>query len=218
MTLLVSIFGIATLIALFFFSRMLRCLRRHRYVRAGGSCMSCLFSAFIAGGAFIFAFSYYGYGRLVEEQLIAEIEFRRIGPDEYQARLMLPEQRDRFFNLRGNEWQIDARLVNWKPPATILGLDPIYRLERISGRFSEIDREQNEARTVHALSSPQSIDVWTVARQFPVLLPGVDAHYGSATYVPMLDGARFEVSLTRDTIIARPGNNIAEAAVGDWQQ
>ena len=121
-----------------------------------------------------------------------------------------------FFNLRGDEWQIDARLVTWKPPLTILGLDPIYQLERISGRYSEIDREQNEFRTVHALSPDYPIDVWKLARVLPIAMPGVDAYYGTATYVPMADGARFEVSLSRDALIARPANDVARDAVGNW--
>ena len=48
-------------------------------------------------------------------------------------------QMDRFLTLRGDEWQMDARVVNWKPPATLLGLDPIYQLDRLSGRYSDID-------------------------------------------------------------------------------
>jgi hypothetical protein len=30
---------------------------------------------------------------------------------------MLHVERDRTFALRGDEWQFDARLVSWKPPA-----------------------------------------------------------------------------------------------------
>ena len=44
----------------------------------------------------------------------------------------------------------------------------------------------------------------------------VDAYYGTATYLPMADGARFEVSLTRDALIARPANIRARDAVGGW--
>ena len=57
-----------------------------------------------------------------------------------------------FLTLRGDEWQMDARVVNWKPPATLLGLDPIYQLDRLSGRYSDIMTRVNEQRTVHALS------------------------------------------------------------------
>jgi len=185
-------------------------------MRAGGACISCVASAAIAGAALMIAFSYYSYGRLTAEQVVSNIQFRQTAVEEYEARLMIVGERDRLYRLRGNEWQLDARLINWKPPATILGLDPIYRLERLSGRYSEIDRERSEDRTVHALSPEPFFDVWTVARQFPLLAPGVDAYYGSATYVPMADGARFEVSLSRDALIARPVNEAAREAVGRW--
>ena len=57
------------------------------------------------------------------------IEFRQSAPGEYTARLMIEGETDRLLPLRGDEWQMDARVVTWKPPATILGLDPIYQLE-----------------------------------------------------------------------------------------
>jgi hypothetical protein len=61
------------------------------------------------------------------------------------------------------------------------------------------------------------MDVWYIARRFPALAPGIDAYYGSATYVPMADGARFEVSLSRNALIARPANAAARTAVGVWR-
>lgn len=216
MNLLIAITLIFTLFAFFFLLRTVRCTRHRRIIRAGGSCLSCVLSAAIAGSALMLAFSYYSYDRLTAEKVISSIQFRQTATEEYEARLMIIGEQDRLFRLRGNEWQLDARLINWKPPATILGLDPIYRLERLSGRFSEIDRERTEARTVHALSPEPFLDAWTVARQFPLLTPGVDAYYGSATYVPMADGARFEVSLSRDALLARPVNEAARNAVGAW--
>ncbi|MFQ6005020.1 MAG: hypothetical protein ACE5OQ_05890 [Woeseia sp.] len=179
--------------------------------------MSSVASAAIAAATLLLALSYYGYDRLTAEKVISTIQFRQTGPDEFEARLMIAGESDRLYPLRGNEWQLDARLVNWKPPATILGLDPVYRLERLSGRFSEIDRERREARTVHALSPESLLDVWTIARRFPLLTPGIDAYYGTATYVPMADGARFKVSLSRDALIARPANVSAEKALGRWE-
>ncbi len=211
--------GISLIFSLFAFVLLLRtvsCARRGRVLRAGASCISCLTSAVVAGVALLLAFGYYSYDRLTSEKVISSIQFTQTARDEYEARLMIRGERDRFFRLRGNEWQMDARVISWKPPATIFGLDPLYRLERLSGRFSEIDRERNETRTVHALSPDPTLDIWTVARQFPLLTPGVDAHYGSATYVPMADGARFEVSLSRDAIIARPANEAAREALGSW--
>lgn len=216
MALLSILTAILLLVTLFFLVRIGSGLRHRHFLRAGGSCAGCAVSGTLATVALTLSISYYGYARLVDEQLIARIEFRRLSSYEYQARMMIPGERDQFYNLNGDEWQIDARLVSWKPPATILGLEPIYRLERLSGRYSEIDRERTDARSVHSLSPDLPLDVWRAARRFPVLMPGVDAYYGSAAYVPMADGALYEVSLSRDALIARPGNDIARQAVGSW--
>jgi hypothetical protein len=207
---------VAAFLAFFFLFRTMNGVRRRRLVRASGSSIGCLVSAALAGAGAMLLLSYFSYGRLIEEQLVSRIEFRRISPQEFQARLMIAGADDRFFILRGNEWQMDAKIVTWKPPMTVLGLDPIYQLDRLSGRYAEIDREQNEARTVHSLVTNTPVDVWKFARRFPVLMPGVDAHYGTATYVPMADGARFDVSLSRDALIARPANDQARNAVGNW--
>ena len=172
----------------------------------------------MGGASILLAFSYYGYGRLIDEQLVSRIEFSQSAPGDYTARLMIDGQTDRLLELRGDEWQMDARVINWKPPATLLGLDPIYQLDRLSGRYSDIGDEMSEERTVHALSEELTLDVWRVARKFPMLMPGVDAYYGTATYLPMADGARFEVTLTRTALIARPVNEQAREAVGQWEQ
>ena len=216
MTYLIVISLVFTFFTLFFLFRMLHCVRRRRIIRAGGSCISCLISAAIAAAGSMLLLSYLTYGRLIEEQLVSSVEFRRVSVDQFQARVMVPGQDDQFYTLRGDEWQMDAKIVTWQPPMTVLGLDPIYQLDRLSGRFAEIDREQTEPRTVHSLTPGSPADVWQIARRFPLLTPGVDAHYGTATYVPMADGARFDVMLSRDALIARPANDRARDAIGAW--
>lgn len=218
MDVLLTASAIFTLIALYFLFSMFRNARRRRPLRATGSLVGGVASGAVGGASILLAFSYYGYGRLVDEQLVSRIEFSQAAPGEYVARVMIDGQTDRLFTLRGDEWQMDARVVNWKPPATLLGLDPIYQLDRLSGRYADIDEERSSMRTVHALSDEITLDVWRVARRFPALMPGVDAYYGTATYLPMADGARFEVTLTRTALIARPVNAAAHEAVGQWRQ
>ncbi len=216
MNLLLTISTVFTAIALYFLYSMGRHARRRRPVRATRSLAGGVVSGAMGSASILLAFSYYGYGRLVDEQLVSRIEFSQSAPGEYTARLMIDGELDRHLKLLGDEWQMDARVVNWKPPATLLGLDPIYQLDRLSGRYSSVDDEMSQERTVHALSEELTLDVWHVARKFPVLMPGVDAYYGTATYLPMADGARFEVTLTRTALIARPINEAAKAAVGSW--
>jgi len=218
MNLLLTISSIFVAIALYFVVSMARHARRRRPIRATRSLAGGVVTGAMGGASVLLAFSYYGYGRLVDEQLVSQIQFSQVAEDEYTARVMIEGETDRLFTLRGDEWQMDARVVNWKPPATLLGLDPIYQLDRLSGRYADIDDEMTEKRTVHALSEEMTLDVWRVARKFPALMPGVDAYYGTATYLPMADGARFEVTLSRTALIARPVNPQAEQAVGQWIQ
>lgn len=218
MIILLAACAVFTLITLFFVAATLRHARHRRPLRATGSLAGGAASGALGGASILLAFSYFGYGRLVDEQVVSRIEFTQSAAGEYVARLMIDGERDRLFSLRGDEWQLDARVVNWKPPATLLGLDPIYQLERLSGRYSSVDAELSEHRTVHALSDDSALDVWKLARRFPKLMPGVDAYYGTATYLPMANGARFEVTMTRTALVARPINDAAREAVGNWGQ
>lgn len=218
MNVLIAASAILTLVAVLFLGSTLRHTRRGRLLRASGS-LACGATAAALGTAGIFLLiSYLGYERLTEEQLVGVIEFSQSAPEEYTARLMIDGRIDRLLILRGDEWQLDARVITWKPPATILGLEPVYQLERLSGRYSSVGRERTEQRTVHALAEERPLDLWSLARKFPRLAPGIDAYYGTATYVPMADGARFRITLSRDALIARPVNDFAREAVGDWGQ
>jgi len=218
MNVLIAASAILTLIALVFLRSTVQHARRGRVLRAGGSAVFCAATAALGTASVLLFMSYLGYSRLTAEQLVGVIEFSRSAPEEFTARLMIDGEIDRLLTLRGDEWQLDARVVTWKPPATILGLEPVYQLERLSGRYSTVDRERSEPRTVHALAEERPLDLWSLARKFPKLMPGIDAYYGTATYLPMADGARFRVTLSRDALISRPLNDSARDAVGDWSQ
>jgi len=213
---LIAISAVFTLVALLSFGRSIRQIRRRRLLRASGAVTVGAVTAVLGTAGIMLTVSYLGYQRLTGEQLVAVIEFSQGAPYEYTARLMVDGELDRLLTLRGDEWQLDARIVTWRPPATLLGLEPVYQLERISGRYTSIDRERSEQRTVHALAEERPLDLWSLARRFPRMAPGVDAYYGTATYLPMADRARFRITLSRDALLARPLNEEAREAVGDW--
>ena len=67
-----------------------------------------------------------------------------------------------------------------------------------------------------SLHPPDRIDVWTLLRAWQDHIPWFDALYGSAIYLPMADGADYEVSISPTGLLARPLNGAARAAVGAW--
>ena len=47
----------------------------------------------------------------------------------------------------------------------------------------------------------------------------MDTLYGGAAYMPMADGARYEVWITQSGLIARPANDVARnASAGGWTE
>jgi hypothetical protein len=209
--LLIAIFGLLLL--------ALACQRlfRARFIAATGSGLMGVVLLAVAGLLFVVSLNLHTYNRLTHEQPVAEIVFEARGPQRYRATLaQVPSGEMQMFMLAGDEWQLDARVLKWKGWANLLGLDAQYRLERVSGRYRAIDQERTDERTVYALSENPGVDVWTLSVDNPRWLPFVDAIYGSATYLPMADGARYEVAITQSGLIARPMNETAKAAAGGW--
>jgi hypothetical protein len=120
------------------------------------------------------------------------------------------------FALRGDEWQVDARVLKWHAFANLLGFDTAYRLERLSGRYTRAEDEVAQPRTVYALNPPQRIDPWDLVHRYHSWIPWIDAFYGSATFLPMADGALYEIQVSQSGLIGRPLNQAARDAVGSW--
>ena len=58
--------------------------------------------------------------------------------------------------------------------------------------------------------------MWTLLQRYHNYLPWVDTLYGSAAFMPMADGARYEVKVSQSGLVARPLNLVARQAVGAW--
>ena len=157
------------------------------------------------------------YARLTQEQEVARAVFRELAPKRYELILVLKSEPARRFEVRGDEWQIDARVLKWKGMATLLGLDTLYRFERIAGRYADTAQEKSAPRTVHALSTEAGFDLWSALKQHHRWLPLADALYGSAAYAPMADGAQYSVSVSTTGLLLRPLNEAAKKALGGWK-
>jgi hypothetical protein len=217
-TLLVGFAVIGVLIAL---PLLIVAVRRLVKLRLAAGTFYFLFGAvFVLLGviAGLVAASLHGYQRLTSEQLAARVSLRQLGERQYALSLEVPGTAPRHFEIRGDEWQIDARVLKWKPAATIAGFDTVYRLERLSGRYSDVEAERTAPRTVHALgATDEPLDLWALARRYQSWVPMVDALYGSAAYVPMAPEASYLVSVSASGLIVRPGNDAAKKAVGGWK-
>ena len=190
-----------------------------RRLLAGGVCALSGTALVLGGVAFLaVSLNIHTYQRLTYEQPVAELEFRQQAPRHFEAILTVSGGAGvKHYQLLGDEWQLDARTLRWSPPLQLLGLNSRYRLERLSGRYLDEAMERTQPRTVYTLATNAGLDIWSLARDYQAWLPWIDAYYGSATYLPMRDGARFTVSITPYGLIARAGNIRGEEAVYQWR-
>lgn len=209
---LAAFFGAA---GLFLFVAGAYRLRRHPLKAARSALIGTVFLAFAA--LFIsVGLNLYTYHRLTLEQPIATLTFAQLEPQRFRAHLDPATGAAREYEIAGDQWQLDARVLKWTGLGVLLGLDAGYRLDRLSGRYAEVQAAINGVRTVYDLSPEQGLDLWALARRYPDWLPLVDASYGSATYLPMADGARYVVTLSQTGLLARPANDAAQNAAHGW--
>jgi len=157
------------------------------------------------------------YNRLTAEQEAARVAMRQVAPKHFALSVQPKGGQARNYEVLGDEWQIDARLLKWRPLATIAGFDTVYRLERLSGRYSDVNEERAAKRTVYGLSDRSAVDLWSMLRRYQEYLPLADALYGSAAFVPMAEGAEYVVTVSATGLVVRPANDAARKAVGGWK-
>lgn len=168
-------------------------------------------------GAALAAASLRTYNRLTAEQEAARVSMRQVAPKHFSVSVQPKGARGQNFEVLGDEWQIDARLLKWRPLATIAGFDTVYRLERLSGRYADLAEERAAKRTVYGLADRSAVDFWDLLRRSQPYLPLADALYGSAAFVPMAEGAEYSVTVSGSGLVVRPANDAARKAVGGWK-
>ena len=195
-------------------------LRRMRQVKLVRGTLYLLFGGVVAllgVAAGLVATNLVTYARLTHEQEAARVTTRQLGERQFAVSVLAPGRPPQHFQVRGDEWQIDARVLKWRALGTVLGFDTVYRLERLSGRYGDVQSERTAPRTVYELAADPGVDFWSVARRYPRYLPFADALYGSAAYVPMAEGAEYVVAVSASGLVVRPANDAARQAVGGWK-
>ena len=211
-----ALIAVCALFGLLFFIAAIRRLRHRRVVGGLAHGAAALIFFLAAACALLIGTNLRSYQRLAFEQPAGELQLTRTGERQFDAVVSYPDGERASFPLRGDEWQIDARVLKWHAFANLIGFDAAYRLERISGRYAHLDDERNQPRTVYDLHPPGRIDLWEMVHRYRQWLPWMDALYGSATFLPMADGALYEIKVSQSGLVARPLNQAARDAVSGW--
>lgn len=159
------------------------------------------------------------YKQILKDKPLLTISFEKQEEQVFQATLLFIESNEeQSFEVQGDQWQVDARIIRWKGFFQMLGAKPGYRLDRLSGRYYSLEDERRKKRSAHELSTSKTgLDMWALVHENSGFVPLLDAVYGSATYLPMEDGAIYQISLSASGLVATPMNAIAEKAISRWR-
>ena len=132
---------------------LIAAVRRFRLRRTTGGALiagtTALVLFLLAGCALLIAANLRSYQRLSYEQPAGELQFSRVGDARIQRDIDLSRGRAApMFALRGDEWQIDARVLKWQAFANLVGFDTAYRLERSAADTRHRGRTQPAAHRV----------------------------------------------------------------------
>lgn len=146
----------------------------------------------------------YGYRALTQEELAARISVRPYAPQRFTAKLLFPDGHEESYSISGDEIYVDARILKWHALANMLGLTTAYELDRIGGRYREVEQERSAPRTLYPLGREKPVDLFALTKRYPYLEHFVDAKYGSAAFVPVGEPAELELRVSTTGLLIRP--------------
>ncbi|CAN5777706.1 membrane protein [soil metagenome] len=177
--------------------------RRRRWIGSLGSAGTGALLLSLAALAATLGISTQGYRALTLEEVAATITTVPSGPGAFEAHVQFPDGREDTFLVAGEQLLVDAHILKWHPLANIVGFHTQYELDRLSGRYVEIEDERTEPRTVHSLKAEKPADLFHLARRYTLLALLVDTEYGSATFIQVDRPARFEIRVSTTGLLIR---------------
>lgn len=144
-----------------------------------------------------------GYRALTREDVALTILVTPLANGRFLADARFPEGRAAQWELAGDQLYVDARILKWKGIANLLGLHTVYELDRIGGRYLDIERERTAPRTIFPLGSPKTFDLFAWIKRKTWMAPLVDAEYGSGTFIDVTQSAIFEVRVSTTGLLIR---------------
>lgn len=161
-------------------------------------------------------FSYFIAGDT--RQAIASIHIEKMTHQRYQVSLKASDHKvkDFKYSVYGDAWQVDFKLLTWNALFSYVGLSPLYRFERLNGRYSTIEDELKQPRSIYALNDVDSTKLSSIYGIKLLELCFVRGFFGASVYAPMADNAEFSVYLTDTGLELSPLNKEAKYVLKNW--
>lgn len=144
------------------------------------------------------------FHRLTDEAPIAKLRFVEMAPQQYAVELRTGDFcTPQHFEIKGDEWRLDARFLKWKPLANLIGFDSMYRLNRLSGRYSNISDANNSPHVAHQIGEKPAIELSDYLKEDWMNWSPVDTFFGSSVYEGMEPAYEYTVYRSQSALVVR---------------
>lgn len=106
------------------------------------------------------------------------------------------------YSLKGDSWEINARILKWHPKVNLLGIHTGYRLHQIKGIYNQVEDVATKSHTAYQLYGGQDW-LWQILTSSQWQLPMVEAVYGNAVSRPARAGERYDIYVTTSGLMAK---------------
>jgi len=195
------------LLSLIFFIFTFVAIRKRKIIGSTISLLTALLCLALAALSGTITVATKGYLALTHEETAAIVRTEPLGGKVFLAHFEFPDGKKASFQLAGDAIYVDAHVLKWKPWANVLGLHTSYELDRVAGRYRDIDEEINALRTVFLLSEKKPVNMFHLRKTYPFLEPLLDAEYGSAVFVDVTGPSQFEIKVSTTGLLARPSGS-----------
>ncbi len=188
--------------------------RRRKPVAAGINGIIGLPVLFAGGFFSMVLLNLQTYQKLTHEVVLADISIGQPTQRGLPLRMVFTDHADVFL-IDTTEWRLDARFVKWKPWLSLLGKEPVVRLERLEERgTSSVGKPvMNRYELVSDRQIAEDLIAFVSEN-----LGLIDSVYGSSVYMPAVPGAEYRVSASISGLVARPVNMKAKRAIAEWSR
>jgi len=137
------------------------------------------------------------YTSLTQEKLIATLTFDN---ESNQSQVFIAHLNDakgsliNNYKLYGDQWRMDAGFIKMEYWANIFGVDSKYTLDRLEGRYKNIDDQNNKKHKSYQLEDHKLIDIMSFV---------IDTTYGSSVYKDIKLNTKYSVLKTPTGLMIR---------------
>lgn len=186
-------------------ARGARSIGRGRVASGGRGVASGLVAIAAALVAALVALNMQSYSRLTWEKPVAEVRVRSTDPTQklYDVTVVRLDGSniETHCTLQGDEWILGGRVQTWKPWARTLGMNATYDLDQLSNKYVDAMEANGKPITACDIARPRNAMLTKLPADVRGWLDSVslaeDRRFGSASYMPLADGAAYRVIITQ---------------------